>query len=87
VHHALVGDHGQHVTTGVQVTPLGEGDQPLGYRAQPLGFGLGGGDPAVLEQRGGQIRQDVPLVGRAAAQAVALGGRGHSDLSLISVAP
>src|SRR5208282_1932484 len=64
-----------------------EGDEPLGYRAQPLGFGLGGGDLAVLEQRGGQIRQDVPLVGRAAAQAVALGGRGHSDLSLIYGAP
>jgi hypothetical protein len=49
------------------VAALGEGDQPLGYRAQPAGLGLGGGNPAVLEQRGGQIRQDVPLVGRATA--------------------
>jgi len=67
VHHALVGDYGHHVTAGVQVTALGEGDQPLGNRAQPTGLGLGGGDLAVLEQRGGKVPQQVPLVGCTAA--------------------
>ena len=84
VYHALVRDHGQHVPPGVQVTALGEGDQPLGDRTEPAGLGLSGGDPAVLEQRSGQISQDVPLVSRAATQPVALGGRGHTDLSCSS---
>src|SRR5690606_8552905 len=35
-------------------------------------LGLGGGDPAVLEQLAGQVRQDQPLVRRASAEAGAL---------------
>src|SRR6202034_3403896 len=31
----------------------------------------------MLEQRGGQVRQDVPLVGRTAAQPRPFRGRGH----------
>src|SRR6201996_1075355 len=77
VHDPLVGNDREHLPPGVQVTPLGEGDQPLGHRPEPAGLGLGGGDPPMLEQRGGQVRQDVPLVGRTAAQPRPFRGRGH----------
>src|SRR5215470_5436431 len=63
MHDALVGDHGEHLAPGVQVTPLGEGDQALCVRPQPPRLRLGRGDLAMLEQGGGEVRQDVPLMG------------------------
>ena len=38
--------------------------QVPGGDPQALRLGLRGGDPTVLEQRGGQVGQDQPLVGR-----------------------
>src|SRR3712207_7007607 len=64
----------------VQLTVLGERDQLLGQRAQPLGLRLGGGDPVVLEQRGRKVCEQQALVCRTAAEARALGGRGHDVL-------
>ena len=69
VHHALVPDRAQHQATVVQVALLGLGDQPLRDRTQHARLGLGGGDPAVLEERGRQVAQDRLLVRRAAAEA------------------
>jgi len=69
----------------VQVTALGEGDQPLGQRTEPLRLRLGGGDPVVLEQRLGQVAKDEPLVRRTAAEARPLRGRGHSRVSSLVV--
>jgi hypothetical protein len=46
----------------MQITPLGEGDQALSERPQPPGLRLGRGDLAMLEQGGGKVRQDVPLM-------------------------
>ena len=84
VHDGLVADDAEHLAPRVQVATLGLGDQALGHRAQPLGLGLGRGDPAVLEQRRGQVGQHQPLVRGTAAQARALGGRGHR-VSLLRV--
>ena len=81
VHDALVTDDREHPATRVQVTALGEGDEAFGQRTQPLGLGLGRGDPAVLEQRGGEVRQHEPLVGRSAAEARSLGGGRHGCCS------
>ena len=83
VHHTLVPNGLEHLATGVDVAPLGLGDQLLRHRTQPLGLGLGGHDLAVLEQLAGQIRQDDPLVGGAAAQACALGRCGISVLRFL----
>src|SRR5215470_1473695 len=77
MHDALVGDHGEHLAPGVQVTPLGEGDQALCVRPKPPCLRLGRGDLAMLEQGGGEVRQDVPLMGGTATQPPAPGGRGH----------
>src|SRR5215470_3646097 len=77
MHDALVGDHGEHLAPGVQVTSLGEGDQALCVRAQSPCLRLGRGDLAMLEQGGGEVRQDVPLMGGTATQPPAPGGRGH----------
>jgi hypothetical protein len=49
-------------------------------------IGLGRGDLAVLEQGGGQVRQQVPLVSRAATQPRSLSGRGHRNVLLGSLA-
>jgi hypothetical protein len=80
VHDALVAHDREHPATGVQVAALGEGDHPLGQRTQPLRLGLGRGDLVVLEQRRGEVRQDEPLVRRAAAEAGTLRGGGHECL-------
>src|SRR5690625_423766 len=74
---ALVLDRAHHLAAGVEVTTLGQGDEPLDDRAQPLGAVLGGRDRPVLEQRGGEVRQHVPLVGGAATKTGALGWSGH----------
>jgi hypothetical protein len=66
---ALVPDDRQDLATVVHVALLGLGDQPLGQRTQALGLGDRGLDPAVLEQLGGEVRQDQPLVSRASAEA------------------
>ncbi len=82
VHDRLVVDGLQDLTPVVQVAPLGLGDQLLGDRPQHAGARLGGGDPAVLEQRRGEVREDQPLVGRAAAEAGTLLGSRHGVLSI-----
>src|SRR5664280_2603184 len=87
VYDALVPHHGEHLPASVQVTSLGEGDEAFRQRSQPLGLGRRGRDPAVLEQRGGQVRQHQPLVRGAATEAGALGGRGHLVALLGSVLP
>ena len=87
MHDRLVANDGHDATTSVQVTALGEGDQALCERAKALGLGLGGGDPAVLEQRGGQVGQHEPFVGRAAAETGALGWRRHGFSSVLSRQP
>jgi len=78
VHDGLVADDGHDLTTGVQVTPLRERDHPLGQRPDALGARLGRGDGTVLEERGGQVGEQVPLVGGGAGQTGALAGRGHN---------
>jgi hypothetical protein len=83
---ALVAHDGEHPPARGEVTALGEGDEALGQRAHPLGLRLGRRDPAVGEQLGGEVRQQQPLVRRAAAEARTLGGRGHV-LSFSSVGP
>src|SRR5690606_33633912 len=70
----------------VEVTLLRLGDQPLRERTQPLGLRLGGADAAVLEELRGEVRQDQPLVGGAAAKTPTLGGLGHFLLSFSSPA-
>ena len=50
VHHTLVANSREHQTPGVDVTPLGLGDQLLRQRTQPLRLGLGRHDPAMFEQ-------------------------------------
>src|SRR5687768_12627824 len=61
----------------MDVAPLGLGDQLLRQRTYPLRLGFGSDDPAMLEQLGGQIGQNQPLVRSTAAEACALGGCGH----------
>jgi len=70
-------DHRLHLATSVQVTALGEGDQLLRVRAQATRARLGRGDLPVLEESGGQVRQHVLLVSRAATHPGTLGRRGH----------
>src|SRR4051794_15820340 len=77
VHDRLVTHGLEHLAPVVQVAPLGLGDQLLGDRAQHSRLGLGGGDPAVLEQLRGQVGHDQPLVRGAAAEAGTLLGLGH----------
>ena len=57
VHDRLVADGLEDLTTVVQVALLGLGDQLLRDRTQHARLGLGGGDPAVLEQRRGEVRR------------------------------
>src|SRR5258705_333035 len=64
-------------TPGREVVALRLGDEVLGERAEPLRLRLGRGDATVTEQLGGQVAEQQSLVGRAAAEAGTLGGRGH----------
>ena len=73
----FVTDDREHPTTGVQVAALGERDETLGQRTQALGFGLGGLDRLVREQRRGEVRKQQALVGGTASEAGTLGGLGH----------
>src|SRR5262249_10115354 len=84
---ALVLHDGENLTPRGEVTALRLGDQLLRQRTQPPGLGLGRRDATVLEQGRGEVRQDQPLVRRAAAETRALGGRGHESLSLFQPAP
>ena len=84
VHDRLVADGLEDLAPVVQVALLGLGDQLLRDRPQHAGARLGGGDPAVLEQRRGEVRDDQLLVGGAAAEAGTLLGSGHRELSILS---
>ena len=77
VHDVLVADLLEHLTTVVQRALLGVRDQLLRVRPQRPGLRLGRLDPAVLEQRRGQVGQNRLLVRRRPAEARALGGLGH----------
>src|SRR5690606_16563617 len=79
----LVADGLEDLATVVQVALLCLGDQLRRDRAQATSLGLGRDDPAVLEELGGQVRQDEPLVGGAAAEAGSLGGSRHCVLSFL----
>src|SRR5699024_1934603 len=83
VHHGLVRDLGQDLTAGVQVTAFAQGDQLLRVGAQALGLGLRGTNATVGEQRGGEVRQQVPLVSGPGTQTGALGRRGHGVVLLV----
>jgi len=63
VHDLLVPNRLHHLTTGVQILPLGNGHQSFGVRSQPLGPRLGRTDPAVLEQSRGEVGQHQSLMG------------------------
>ena len=77
VHDLLVPDHPHDHAAIVQITALGFGDQTLGERPKPPRLRLGCMDLAVLEQRGGQVGQYQPFVGRRPAETGTLGWGGH----------
>jgi hypothetical protein len=77
----LFADLLQNLSTVVQRTLFGVRDQLLGVRPQRTGLRLGRLDPAVLEQRRGQVGQKGLLVRRRPAEARTLGGLWHCDFS------
>src|SRR5207237_1718979 len=61
----LLGHDGQDAAEVVQVPAVpGQRDQLLGERLDLLGLGQRGLDPAVLQQRGGQVAEEHPTVRR-----------------------
>ncbi len=81
VHDGLVLHDCQHPASRGDVAALGERDQPLGDGPQSAGLRLRGGDPAVLEERGGEVGQHEPLVGGAPTQPTTLGWGRHVTVS------
>lgn len=77
VHDRLVGDLLQHATTRVDVAALRERDEALGERLHALRLRLGRLDALVLEELRGQVREDLALVRRAAAETRSLVGLRH----------
>jgi len=61
----LAGQHGQDPAEPVEVPAvLGERDDLLDVRLKFLGLGQGRLDPAMLDQRGGQVAEHHPPVRR-----------------------
>src|SRR5215207_1990317 len=70
--HVAVVDLARRLPLGVKVALLGQRDQLLGVRAELLGLGLGGLDPAVLEQARGHVPHQRLLVRGGAPQGAPL---------------
>src|SRR5574340_474012 len=77
VHNILVADDLEHLAAVSQRAGLRVRDDLLGVGAKALGLGLGGGDAAVLEERGGQVGQNRLLMRGRPAETGTLGGLGH----------
>ena len=76
MHQLLVVDVADGAAAGRQAAILGQGDHAFGLVTQGLGPGLGGGDPALTDQLGGEPPEHrFALVGGASQ---------HGDSALVS---
>ena len=71
MHDLLGAELGERLPAGVQVAAPAERDHLLRVRLHGLGLRLGRPDPAVLDQRAGEVRVERAPVRRVAAELLA----------------